>query len=83
LFLSIILEEFPGALPSQIDDEPLIPLMRIVEARQYTRGIQADEAHAAAVRSGSAKAEDAPTGPVHELIDEILSERLRLADDNR
>ena len=82
LLISSILEEFPGVLPSQIEGEAFIPLLRIVETRRYAQAVNADEAHAAAVRSGAAKSGDAPSGPMIDLMYEIQGERIRLAEEH-
>jgi len=83
--MSSILEEFPGVLPSQIEGEGFIRLLRIVEARQYGRAVRADDEHAAAVKARTAMAGDAPHGPMIDLVYEIQGERIRQAeeDDNR
>ncbi len=60
-------------LPSQLAGEPIIPLLRIVEARQYVRAVEAIEAHS---KREGAKPEDAPKGPIVDLVCEILSLRL-------
>lgn len=72
-------------VPSQLEGdagEPIIPLLRIIEARQYTRAVKQIEDHC---KAEGAKAKDAPTGPMIDLVIEIQGERIRLAeeDDNR
>lgn len=68
-------------MPSQLAGEPILQLLKVVEARQYVKAVEAIEAFA---KMKDAKAGDAPSGPMVDLVYEIQGERIRLAeDDNR
>lgn len=79
--LSRLCEEFPGCLPSQLEDEPLRPLLRILEYRGYARALQTIEDHAAAMRAGTAKPDDLPTGPMIDMVFEVQGEKIRMAEE--
>lgn len=75
----MLCKEFPGCLPSQLEDESYVRLLRIVEYRNYERAHEAIRFHGDALAKGEAEAKDAPRGPAVDLVWMIRTERARNA----
>jgi len=75
----LLCEEFPGCLPSQIDDEPRVRLLRIVQLRNYARAVEAIDRYADAKAKGQTEGVDEPRGPAVDQVWMIRTERARRA----